>query len=200
MRIRHYAGVLLALNLIGLLPATVMGQKVLITYYSQTGNTKAMAEAVAKGVQSLKGVDLRLLTIDKTSSDDLLWADAIIVGTPVQNANVAAPVVEAMSRWPWPGKLKDKVGAAFVCGGGISAGQELTQLNLLHTFLLFNMIVVGGPTWEQAFGAAAITDEKPFTREQGQGIAPNFIQKGEALGKRVAEVAQRLKPVDKDHR
>ncbi|MFH0988734.1 MAG: flavodoxin family protein [bacterium] len=167
-------------------------QNILVTYYSQTGNTKAMAESVAKGARSIKGADVRLLTIDSTKTDDLLWADAIIVGSPVHNANVAAPVVEAMSRWPWPSKLKDKIGAAFVSGGGISAGQELTQLNLLHTFLLFNMIVVGGPTWEQAFGAAAITDEKPFTDEQRRGVAPSFLRKAEALGKRVAEVAKRI--------
>lgn len=179
--------------LIFLLPPSLLGQRIVITYYTQTGHTKAMAEAVAKGAGSVQGTEVRLLRIEKTSSDDLLWANAIIVGSPVHGANVAAPIMESMYHWPWPGKLKDKIGAAFVTGGGISAGEELTQLSILHSLLIYNMIIVGGPTWDQAFGASAITGERPFLDEKDEGIVdPKFLAKGEALGKRVAEVAKRF--------
>jgi NAD(P)H dehydrogenase (quinone) len=96
--------------------------------------------------------------------------------------------------WPFQGQpLKDKIGAAFVTGGGISAGEELTQLNLLHSMLIFNMIVVGGDTWRQPFGASGITDENPFTEgEVGDLIHPQFLVKGEALGRRVAALSQRV--------
>ncbi len=176
-----------------LIPTTLLAQRILVTYYTQSGHTKAMAEAVANGATSLPGTEVRLLTTDSTSSDDLLWADAIIVGSPVHAANVPAPIAEAISRWPWPDKLKDKIGAAFVTGGGISAGEELTQLNLIHTFLIYGMIVVGGPTWDQAFGASAITEERPFAHENDAGaVDAQFLTKAEALGMRVAKVAKRL--------
>lgn len=174
------------------LPTNAFGQKILVTYYSLTGHTEAMAKAVARGARSARGADVRLLTIDKTSKSDLLWADAIIVGSPVYMTNVAAPVLQAIYGWPHAG-LKDKIGAAFVTGGEISGGQELTNVHLLATLLMENMIIVGGPDWSQAFGASAITMEKPFADEQNKGVVdPMFLRKGEALGKRVAEIARRF--------
>jgi NAD(P)H dehydrogenase (quinone) len=188
---RMNAAIAFSVLLMCLLPASLLSQRIVITYYSQTGHTKAMAEAVAKGARSVQGTQIRLLAVDTTSSNDLLWADAIIVGSPVHGANVAAPVTEAMYHWPWPDKLKDKIGAAFVTGGGISAGEELAQLSIIHTLLVYNMIIVGGPTWDQAFGASAITGERPFLDEKNGGIVdPMFLAKGEALGRRVAEVAK----------
>jgi hypothetical protein len=60
--------------------------------------------------------------------------------------------------------------------------------------LIFGMIVVGGPDWTSAFGASAITGEPPFVKsDSGTGIAPEFVKKGEALGKRVAELAVKWK-------
>lgn len=177
------------------LSGNTFAQKVLVTYYSQTGHTKAMAEAVARGARSVRGAEVRLLPIDKTSKDDLLWADAIIVGSPVYMTNVAGPVLQAIYKWP-NDELRDKIGAAFVTGGEISGGQELTNIHLLATLLMDRMIIVGGPDWSQAFGASAITMEKPFADKQHKGlVAPMFLAKGEALGKRVAEITRRFSTV-----
>ena len=168
---------------------------ILISYYSQQGHTRAMAEAVARGARSAGAVTVKLLSIAETTKEDLLAADAIIVGSPVHNANVSAEVVSFIDHWPFPGApLRDKIGAAFVTGGGISAGEELAQLNILHSMLIFGMIVVGGPDWTSAFGASAITGEHPFEKTGSEtSVAPEFVKKGEALGKRVAELALRWK-------
>jgi len=164
---------------------------VLIAYYSQTGHTRAMAEAVARGARSVKTVNVKLLTVTEATTEDLLKADAVIVGSPVYNANVAPEVASFMNRWPFDGSsMRDKIGAAFVSSGGISAGEELTQLNILHSMMIFGMIVVGGEDWRSAFGASAITGEKPFDQmAKGKDVAEEFEKKGEALGKRVAELA-----------
>ena len=53
--------------------------------------------------------------------------------------------------------MRDKVGAAFVTAGGISAGEEAVQLAILRAMLVYNMIVVGGADWTAAFGASAVT-------------------------------------------
>lgn len=170
---------------------------ILIAYYSAQGHTRAMAEAVANGARSVAGVNVKLVTVAEATTADVLAADAIIVGSPVYNANVAPPVQEFMNRWPFEGApLRDKIGAAFVTAGGISAGEELTQLSILHSMLIFGMIVVGGPEWESAFGASAITVEEPFGKAQKEKrVSEHFLKKGEALGKRVAQLAIKWKQI-----
>jgi NAD(P)H dehydrogenase (quinone) len=166
-------------------------QNILITYYSKTAHTQSLAEEVAKGAQSIPGVQVKLKRIDQTTTKDLLDADAIIVGSPVYNANLAPEVVQFMSTWPFEGNpLKDKIGAAFVTAGGISAGEELAQVNLLHSMLIFGMVVVGGDDWTSAFGASAITNESVFKTAQLDKL---FLQKGFSLGKRVATITKKMK-------
>lgn len=166
---------------------------ILIAYYSQTGYTKMMAEAVAEGARSVPHVHVLLKSVLEATVDDLLSADAIIVGSPVYNANVAPQVQAFINRWPFDGApLKNKIGAAFVTAGGMSAGEEIVQMNILQSMLIFRMIVVGGPEWTQAFGASAVVHEEPFNRSEGD-IHPSFIQKGYALGERVAELAKSMK-------
>ena len=166
----------------------VQGQPtVLITYYSQSGNTKIMAQAVEEGAKSVAGVRVLLLSIDQVSTKELLEADAIVIGSPVYNANVAPAVQEFINSWPFAGRpLKNKLGAAFVTGGGMSIGEELVQVNLLHSMLIHGMLVLGGEEPEAAFGASAITGEAPF---QTGKVEEQFLVKGKGLGKRVAEMA-----------
>ena len=166
-------------------------QNILITYYSKTAHTQSLAEEVAKGASSIPGVQVVLKKIDQTTTKDLLNADAIIVGSPVYNANIAPEVVQFMSTWPFEGNpLKDKIGAAFVTAGGISAGEELAQVNILQSMLVFGMILVGGNDWTSAFGASAITNEGVFKTAQLDKL---FLQKGFSLGKRVATIAKKMK-------
>lgn len=166
--------------------------RILVVYYSQDGHTQALAKAVADGAGSVRGASVRLKSVADASTADVLDSDAIIVGSPVYNANVAPAVQEFINSWPFEGApLRDKIGAAFVTAGGISAGEEITQLNILHSMLIFGMIVVGGPEWKGAFGASAVTAETPFESENGI-INPAFAQKGKALGERVARIAMQL--------
>lgn len=180
------------------LPALLLAQakpRVLVVYFSQTGYTQAMAEAVANGARMVAGVEVKLQTTAETTFPDLMAADAIIVGSPVYNANAAPEVVSFINSWPFNGApFKDKIGAAFTTGGGISAGEELVQLNILHSMMVFGMIVVGGADWVSPFGASAITVEAPFdSAAGGKLVAKQFLLKGEGLGKRVAEVVLRWK-------
>lgn len=168
---------------------------ILVVYHSAQGHTQSLAEAVAKGARSVDQVNVVLKTVAEATTPELLAADAIIVGSPVYNANIAPEVQQFINRWPFEGApLHDKIGAAFVTAGGMSAGEELVQMNILHSMLIFGMIVVGGPDWQQPFGASGIVAEKPFETEQQAGkVEAQFLKKGEALGKRVAELAWRLK-------
>jgi NAD(P)H dehydrogenase (quinone) len=169
--------------------------KLLVVYHSAQGHTQALAAAVAKGARSVHGATVVLKTVAEATTPDVLSADAIIVGSPVYNANIAPEVQKFINSWPFDdAPLRDKIGAAFVTAGGISAGEELVQMNILHSMLIFGMIVVGGPDWQQPFGASGIVAEKPFETEMRMGkVDEQFLKKGEALGKRVAELARVMK-------
>ncbi len=166
--------------------------RILVVYYSETGNTQAMAEAVAAGAKTVPGVEVRLTSVQEAMPADLLTADAVIVGSPVYNAAVAPRIQEFINSWPFDGSMRDKIGAAFVTGGGISAGEELVQTGILHSMMIFGMIVVGGSDWYSPFGASGVTVEAPFESDQ-TGPDARFLRKAEALGKRVAELAKRMK-------
>jgi len=168
--------------------SSVYGQDkplVLITYYSPSGSTKQLAEAIGEGARSVEGVEVVLVPIGEVNPQDLLNAQAILVGSPVYNGNIAPAVQEFINSWPFEGRpMKDKLGAAFVTGGGISIGEEGVMLDILRTMLIQGMVVMGGEEVEAAFGASAITGEGPFKAEK---IDPIFLAKGVGLGKRVAE-------------
>ncbi len=164
-------------------------KKLLVVYYSQTGRTRLMAEAVAEGARSIKSIQVKLLAVKDAKTADAIWADGVIVGSPVYNANVIPAIQEFINNWPFEGgPMRDKIGAAFVTGGGISAGEELAQMNILQSLLVHGMIVVGGMDWKSSFGASAITEEAPFTPSKNQPVRPRFLEKARGLGKRVARL------------
>lgn len=70
-------------------PSSVTRSTVLIAYYSSQGHTRAMAEAVARGASAVPGAAVRLKAVADVAEKNLLDADAIIVGSPVYNANVS---------------------------------------------------------------------------------------------------------------
>jgi len=186
----------LALVMLPVLPLVAVAQqantaaKVLIVYHSVTGHTRSMAEAVQKGAQSIKGIDVLLRSVQEATKEDVLAADAIIIGTPVYNANVAPEVQTFINSWPFEGApLRNRLGAAFVSAGGISAGEEATQLSVLRSMLIYGMIVVGGPHWTQPFGASAVVSEKPFRDGDGK-VDDHFLEKAEALGRHIATLAR----------
>ena len=174
----------------------VLAQKkntILITYYSKTGSTTQLAKSIEKGASENNRVRVILKKIEETTEDDLIKADAIILGSPVYNANPAAEVLKFIERWPFEGgKMKNKIGAVFVTGGGISSGEELVQTSLLQAMMVFGMIIVGGDDWKSSFGASAVTAEGTYTQE----LNPLFLLKGEQLGKRVQEVVLRWNKKD----
>ena len=174
-------------------PGAVACQHILIVYYSGTGHTALLADAVAAGARSVVGSDIRLSPVDSVSHDDVTWADALIVGSPVHSANVSTPILDFLNALPFNGEMRDKIGAAFVTAGGISAGEETVQLAILRAMLVYNMIVVGGPDWTEPFGASAVTAEPPFADTAAvASIDSIFLTKGSRLGARVAEVAKLL--------
>ena len=56
----------------------------LIVYHSKTGNTQLLTDAVVHGAMNCEvtAVELRVLRAPEAGPEDLLWADALRLGTP----------------------------------------------------------------------------------------------------------------------
>ena len=52
-----------------------------VIYWSATGNTEAMAQAIAQGAKEA-GADVPLLSVDAASAEDALQADLLALGCP----------------------------------------------------------------------------------------------------------------------
>jgi NAD(P)H dehydrogenase (quinone) len=117
--------------------------KILVIYYSKTGNTEKMAQLVAGGAKEEK-VDVELKKVEDTKAEDLLKADGIIIGSPTYYGLPAASIKELLDKSvKYHGKLEGKVGGAFSSSVNIGGGNETTILAILEAFLIHGMIIKG---------------------------------------------------------
>jgi NAD(P)H dehydrogenase (quinone) len=164
-------------------PAVSQTILVLVAYYSMTGNTEKMAQGVVEGIKAVPGASVVLKRVQEVKNDDLLSADAVIIGSPVYFGNMTGEVKTFLDKWGslFPDrKMRNKVGGAFSTGGSFSSGKELTILTIDATMLVHQMIIVSGGG---GFGASATTGP------DSPGIDEKELAEATALGKRIAEVA-----------
>ncbi|MFQ6065531.1 MAG: flavodoxin domain-containing protein [Candidatus Bathyarchaeia archaeon] len=86
--------------------------KILIVYYSHTGNTEKMARAIAEGVRTVEGVEVEV------KRDESPWrlADfgALLIGAPTYQHNMTNNIKGFLERLALHNiNLRNKVGAAF---------------------------------------------------------------------------------------
>jgi flavodoxin I len=86
--------------------------KVIVLYYSKTGNTEKMAKAVVEGVRNVQGVDVELKY--QSTPEELASADAIIIGTPTYHHDTQISMKKLFEEAATKDvDLKGKIGAAF---------------------------------------------------------------------------------------
>lgn len=66
--------------------------KVLVTYFSQTGNTEKIAKAICETAAQDNEVELKKL--EDVSAADIAGYDFVFIGSPLHAANLSAPVKE----------------------------------------------------------------------------------------------------------
>ncbi|HJJ46663.1 MAG TPA: NAD(P)H-dependent oxidoreductase [Methanocorpusculum sp.] len=119
---------------------------ILVTCYSRTGKTKALADAIGCGIRKVEGVEVDVMSFNRVSATDFIRYEGIILGSPVYFGSVAAEVKELIDDTTFVrGKLAGKVGAAFVSSGDRTGGKETTLLSIVEAMLIHGMIVVGDP-------------------------------------------------------
>ena len=158
--------------------------KILIIYYSKSGNTKKLAEDIAKGVKLVKNVKCILKSTYEIKKEDFLTEDAIIAGSPVYFGTMASELKRVFDRYVGlRKKMGDKVGAAFSTSGDESGGKETTIISIIQAMLIYGMIIVGDPLDANGhYGISCVGAPNKKTSENAK-----------KLGKRVAILVKKLK-------
>ena len=157
--------------------------KILVLYYSKTGNTKKLAEAIAEGVKEIEGAEPVLKSTTEVTKEDFLEAKGIIAGSPVYFGVMATDLKRIFDEFVGVRKkMENKIGAAFATSGDPTGGKETTMLSIIQAMLIYGMIIVGDPLSATGhYGVACVGEPDEKARENGK-----------KLGKRVAELAKKL--------
>ena len=157
--------------------------RILIVYYSKTGHTEKMANAVEEAIRQ-EGVEVVKKGVEETQADDLLNFDGIIIGSPCYYGTMAWPIKKLIDESvKFHGKLVGKIGAAFSSSANIGGGNETVILSILEALLIHGMIVQGEPKGDH-YGPVAINepDERALKgcKKLGQAVA-TLVKRLEAV-------------------
>ncbi len=193
-----------------------MSKYVLVLYYSRHGATKKMAELVARGVESISGIEAKLRTVPEVSEvcestaniipdsgapyvtlEELGNCSALAMGSPTRFGNMAAPLkyfLEKTTEHWFSGTLVDKPAAVFTSTSSMHGGQETTLLTMMIPLLHQGMLIMGLPYTESDL-LSTKTGGSPYGASHvsgSDGKAPISEEEKTlciALGKRIARLA-----------
>jgi len=194
-------------------------KEILVLYYSQGGAVRDMAQLIARGVESVKGVKARIRTVPKVSANceatepevpasgapyaelkDLQECMGLALGSPTRFGNMAASMKYfldgTISLW-LKGTLIGKPAAVFTSTGSMHGGQETTLITMMLPLMHHGMIMVGLPYSEPELSSTA-SGGTPYGASHVGGTADDRpITEDErklciTLGKRLAETALKL--------
>ena len=138
--------------------------EILILYYSHRGSVRALAERVARGVESVPGIQARLRTVPKVSTVceaseatvptngapyveaiDLEECVGLALGSPVRFGNMAAPMKYfwdgTVAAWQ-NGTLVGKPACVFTASGSQHGGNETTLISMMLPLLHHGMLLI----------------------------------------------------------
>ena len=73
--------------------------QILVLYFSRSGNTKKLAEAIAEGVKLAGDVQVVLKTTDEVTKEDFLNSEGIVAGSPVYFGGMASQLKDVFDRF-----------------------------------------------------------------------------------------------------
>lgn len=193
--------------------------EILVLYYSQGGSVRKMAQLIARGVESVKGMKARIRTVPRVSTNcmatepeipeqgdpyvelsDLEVCSGLALGSPTRFGNMAAPMKYfldgTVSQW-LKGTLVNKPCAVFTSTGSMHGGNEATLLTMMLPLMHHGMLIVGLPYSEPDLSSTT-SGGTPYGASHVAGANDDkLITDAEhklciALGKRLAETALKL--------
>jgi NAD(P)H dehydrogenase (quinone) len=193
--------------------------EILVLYYSQGGAVKEMAHLIARGIESVKGVNARIRTVPKVSANceateskipatgapyvelsDLEACTGLALGSPTRFGNMAAPMKyfldSTASIW-LKGGMIGKPACVFTSSGSMHGGNESTLLTMMLPLMHHGMILVGLPNSEPSLSSTQSGGTPYGASHIGGAMDDVPISEDEkklcmALGKRLAEISLKL--------
>ncbi len=191
----------------------------LVLYYSRYGATAKMAQHIARGIAAHGAFEARLRTVPAISPNteasespipdagapyvtqkDLANAAGLLLGSPTRFGNMAAPLKYFLDQtgglWQ-TGALIGKPAACFTATGSIHGGQETTLLSMMLPLFHHGMLLVGLPyddnnLMETTDGGTPYGASHLAGSDGSRPVSLVEKQLCERLGKRVAQIAERL--------
>jgi len=192
---------------------------ILVLYYSRYGAVKQMAQHIARGVESVTGMEARIRTVPAVSPnteasepaipesgapyatlDDLKNCAGLAMGSPTRFGNMAAPLkyfIDTTSGLWLSGNLVNKPASVFTSTSTMHGGQETTLFSMMLPLIHLGFIMVGVPFTEPDVNKTK-TGGTPYGTSHLAGTdSKNPLSEEEqrlcfAQGKRLAELAKKL--------
>ncbi|MFN3964832.1 MAG: NAD(P)H:quinone oxidoreductase [Silanimonas lenta] len=192
---------------------------ILVLYYSRGGSVAALARQIARGIESVEGMQARLRTVPPVAAitqaaappvppegapyverQDLADCAGLLLGSPTRFGNMAAPMKHFLdgtgAEWA-SGTLVGKPAAVFTSTASMHGGQESTLLSMHLPLLHHGCLIVGLPFTEAALSSTT-AGGTPYgaSHVAGPGDDPALADVeaslARALGRRVAWLARKL--------
>jgi NAD(P)H dehydrogenase (quinone) len=158
--------------------------RVLVLFDSKSGNVAKMAALVAEGARSISSTEVRVLSIDEATADDVVWCDGIAVGSPTNMGILSWKMKRFWDETMGPQwmKIDGKIGCAFSSAGGWGGGMELACQSILTVLMNFGFLTFGvtdyaSKTLTLHYGAVAAKEPREDETKESCRI----------LGRRLAE-------------
>ena len=134
-----------------------MPKHLLIVFHSKTGRTSGLAAAVLAGARhsDLAGaIEVRCLRASDAGPEDLLWAHALILGTPENFGYMSGALKDFFDRtfYEVEGRISPLPYAVFICAGNDGSGALRAIRRIANGYPFTEvqepLIVKGDPTPE----------------------------------------------------
>ena len=195
--------------------------KVLVVFYSRTGNTAKIADAIAEGARSVKFTEVDVRRLDDLAPPDVIestpaWAesrrqlarryptlesyerladyDALVFGAPTRYGIMSAELKLLFDQTGplWnKGLLVDKVGSAFTSVATPHGGHETTLWSIMTPMANLGMIIVP-PGYTDAVMFQGGSPYGATSTTGGGNIGDADLGAARHQGKRVAEVVEMI--------
>lgn len=107
-------------------------RRLLLVFHSQSGNTARLAAAAAAGAGAEPTVKVRVRRAAQAGLEDLLWAEALLLGTPENFGTMSGAVKDWFERtyYPAQGRIHLLPYAVFVSAGndGTNAARQIDRI------------------------------------------------------------------------
>lgn len=181
---------------------------ILILYYSRDGAVHKLAQHIARGVNSVDGVEavVRTVPCNKENRESFLAPEVefeeieichgLALGSPTHFGNMAGEMkqfIDTLTPLWLKGSLEGKVGTVFTSSGSLHGGNETTLISMQMPLQHLGMITMGVPYSVKELNTTK-SGGTPYgaSNTGGKALTQDEEKIAFAQGKRIAELTAKL--------